>query len=52
LPVLGNVRATDNQRDVDIGLDAARLARLQPVLSDVVAVVAGVKDVGVVEDAI
>lgn len=47
----GDARPTDNERHVDVGLEAARLARMQPMLANVVAIVRGVEDEGVFEHA-
>lgn len=43
--------AADDEGDVEIFLEGALLAGLQPVLADVVAVIGTVHDVGVVENA-
>lgn len=47
-----HVRPADEERDVDVRLDRALLAGLEPVLADVVAVVRAEDDVRVVEHAL
>lgn len=47
----GDARAAHDKGHVDVLLDARRLSRREPVLADVEAVVRGVDDVGVVEQA-
>ena len=48
--ILGDTRAPDEERDVDILFNSATLARWETVLSDVVSVVSCVDQVGVLQD--
>lgn len=43
--------SADNKRHVNIFLESALFARLEPMLADVVAIVAGVEDICVVKDS-
>ena len=52
LGALGDAGPADDEGHADVGLEAAHLARVQAVLADVEAVVRGVEDVGVVEQAL
>lgn len=47
-----NTRATEIKRHVDILLDGARLAGLQAMLSDMVAVVRGIYNICVIEQIV
>jgi len=50
-PASSDAWATDNKWDVNIGVESAFLTRMHPMLTDVVAIVRGVEDIGVVQKA-
>jgi hypothetical protein len=50
--ILGHTGPSDDKWDVDVLLETAFLAWLQPMLSDVVSVVRRVEDVSIVQDTI
>lgn len=47
-----NVRAANDQRDVNVLLVAARFPRLETVLPNMEAVIGGIDNVGVVQDVV